>query len=90
MRSLAPVMTIAWEGSALEALEQMAEADVDRLLVMDGDCLVGLLARSTIRRALHRGSGGDAQPAWRTGSRHSVAVLAGEAAGSSAGDVFGL
>jgi CBS domain-containing protein len=53
MRPLAPEMTVSAECSALQALEQMAAAEVDRLLVMEDGRLVGLVTRSTIWRYLH-------------------------------------
>jgi Zn-dependent protease/predicted transcriptional regulator len=50
MVPIGPNITISPDASISDALHQMAEADAGRLLVMDGDRLVGLITRSTIAR----------------------------------------
>lgn len=52
MRPLSPAMMVSGEDSALQALEHMAETDVDRLLVMQEDRVIGLVTRSAIWRYL--------------------------------------
>ncbi|MGH7935155.1 MAG: site-2 protease family protein [Candidatus Binataceae bacterium] len=64
MRPLDPNIRITPRATVAQALRQMSQADVGRLLVMDTDGLVGLISRSAIARFLFLRSESSQTPAF--------------------------
>lgn len=62
MRPITGAMTVSPDASALRALEQMVGADIDRLIVLEDDRVVGVVTKSALWRYLHLGAGANRQP----------------------------
>ncbi|MFO0774737.1 MAG: site-2 protease family protein [Nitrospiraceae bacterium] len=73
MRPMNIGMTIGPDYSALRAVEQMVGADVDRLVVLEDDRVIGIVTRSAMGRFLELGGDAGAFAARGNGASNSAA-----------------